>query len=114
MRVEIFIVLYMLSHSGLFPRHFEIGNSGSYTLCWFGMLTKSCPTLCSPMDCSLPDSSAHGIFQARILSRVPFPTPGDLPNPEIEPASLLSPALAGGFFTTSATWEAPYIFYGEC
>ena len=113
MWVEIFIVLYMLSNSGLLPRHFEIGNSGSYTLCWFGMLTKSCPTLCSPMDCSLPGSSAHGIFQARILSGVPFPTPGDLPNPEIEPASLLSPALASGFFTTSATWEAPYTLYWE-
>ena len=33
-------------------------------------------------------------------SRLPFPTPGDLPNPGIEPTSLVSPALAGGFFTT--------------
>ena len=33
---------------------------------------------------------------------------GDLPNPGIELASLTSPALAGGFFTTSATWEAPH------
>ena len=37
---------------------------------------------------------------------MPFPTPGDLPNPGIEPVSLASPALAGGFFTTGATWEA--------
>ena len=36
----------------------------------------------------------------------PFPPPGDLPNPGIEPASLMSPALAGRFFTPSATWEA--------
>ena len=34
--------------------------------------------------------------------RLPFPTPGDLPKPEIKPASLVSPALAGGFFTTVA------------
>ncbi|ELR57767.1 hypothetical protein M91_04040, partial [Bos mutus] len=34
---------------------------------------------------------------------LPFPTPGDLPNPEIEPASLKSPTLAGRFFTNSAT-----------
>jgi len=33
-------------------------------------------------------------------SRVPLPIPGDLPYPEIKPASLESPALAGGFFTT--------------
>ena len=39
-------------------------------------------------------------------SGLPFPPPEDLPNPGTEPASLMSPALAGGFFTTSATWEA--------
>ena len=37
---------------------------------------------------------------------LPFPTPGDLPDPWIKPTSLVSPALAGRFFTTSATWEA--------
>ena len=35
-----------------------------------------------------------------------FPSPGDLPDPETEPVSLLSPALAGRFFTSRATWEA--------
>ena len=35
-----------------------------------------------------------------------MPFSRDLPNPEIETASLESPALAGGFFTTSTTWEA--------
>ena len=34
-------------------------------------------------------------------SGLPFPTPGDLPDPGIQPASLVSPALAGGFFTTA-------------
>ena len=38
-------------------------------------------------------------------SGLAFPTPGDLPNPGIEPASLASSASAGGFFTTSATWN---------
>ena len=37
---------------------------------------------------------------------LPFPPPGDLPYPGIEPQSLESPALGGGFFTTSSTWEA--------
>ena len=45
-------------------------------------------------------------------SGLPFPTSGDLPDPGIEPASLVSPALAGGFFTTSTTWEAPYSISG--
>jgi len=39
-------------------------------------------------------------------SRVPFPTPGHLLNQGIELLSLAPPALAGGFFTTSTTWEA--------
>ena len=37
---------------------------------------------------------------------LPCPPPGDLPDPGTEPASLMSPALAGGFFTTSTIWEA--------
>ena len=41
-------------------------------------------------------------------SGLPFPIPGDPPDPGIEAESLASPALAGGFFTTSATWEAPF------
>ena len=45
-------------------------------------------TLSDPMDCSLPDSSVHGIYQARVLEWVPFPSPGDLPNPGMEPGSL--------------------------
>ena len=40
-------------------------------------------------------------------SELPCLPPGDLPDPGIEPASLVSPALEGGFFTTSTTWEAP-------
>ena len=42
-------------------------------------------------------------------SGLPCPLPGDLPNSGIDPTSLMSPALASEFFTTSATWEAPYM-----
>ena len=60
-----------------------------------------------PMDCSPPGSLVHGILQARILEWVAIPPPGDLPDPGIEsPVSLTSPGLAGGVFTTSATWKA--------
>ena len=62
---------------------------------------QSCLTLC------LPGSSVLGILQARILEWLPGPPPGDLPNPGIEPLSLMSPTLTGRFFTTSATWQAP-------
>ena len=50
-------------------------------------------TLCDPMDHSPPGSSVHGILKAGILEWVVMP-------------SRMSPALAGGFFTTDTTWEA--------
>ena len=46
------------------------------------------PNSLQPMDCSPPGSSVHGIFQARIpCSDLPFPSPGNLPDPRIEPGS---------------------------
>ena len=44
-------------------------------------------TLCNHMDCSPPDSSLQGILQARVLEWVVISSPGDLPNPGIEPVS---------------------------
>ena len=59
------------------------------------------------MDFSLPGSSAHEILQARITGvGCHALLQGDLIDPGIEPISLMSRALAGGFFTTSTTWEA--------
>ena len=58
------------------------------------------------MGCSPPGSSVHGILQARILEWVDMLPLGDHSLPGIEPAFLMPPALAGRFFTTSATWEA--------
>ena len=51
-------------------------------------------------------SLSMGFSRQKYWSGLPFPSPGDLPNPGIEPESLMSPALAGRFFTNSATWEA--------
>ena len=65
---------------------------------------KSCLTLCDPMDCSLAGSSVHGDSPGKntgvgchALLEI-FPTQGSNPR-------LTSPALAGQFFTTCATWE---------
>ena len=54
------------------------------------IVTQLCPTLCEPID----------FPRQEYWSGLPFPTPGDLPDPGIEPAYLASAALAGGFFTT--------------
>ena len=58
-----------------------------------------------------PWTAAHQAALSMGFSRqeywsVAISSPGDLPDPGIEPASLMSPALAGRFFTTSTTWEA--------
>ena len=60
-----------------------------------------CLTLRNFMDCSPSGSSVHGFPKQEYWSGLPWPSPGDLLNPGIEPWSL-----AGGFFTASATWEA--------
>ena len=67
---------------------------------------QSCLTVCDPMDCSLQAPLSMGFSRQEYWSELPFPSPGDLPDPGIEPISLMSPALAGKFFTTSTTWEA--------
>ena len=60
-------------------------------------------TLCDPTDCSPPGSSVHVILQARILGWVAISSSREgrplLPDPGVEPTSLVSPALAGRFFT---------------
>ena len=50
-----------------------------------------------------------GFSKQEYWSGFPFPSPADLPNPGMEPMPLASPALAGRFFTSSATWEALYL-----
>ena len=69
----------------------------------FMLFVKSqlCPTLCNLMDYSLPGSSVHGIFQARILEWVAISFPKHLPDTGIKLMSLITPAPAGGFCTTA-------------
>ena len=62
--------------------------------CWLD--TKLYPTICDPMDCSPPSFSVHGISLARILDGLSFPSPGALPDSQIE---SVTPGLAGRFFT---------------
>ena len=64
-------------------------------------VAKFCLILCDPMDCNPPRSSVPGISRQECWSGLlPFPPPGDVSYPEIEPSS---PTLAGRFFTTEPT-----------
>ena len=67
-------------------------------------LVQSCLTLCDPMDYSPPGSSVHGVLQARLLEWVAMPSSRGYSQPRDQTQVSMSPALAGGFFTTSATW----------
>ena len=56
-------------------------------------LLSSCPTLCNPMDGSLPGSLSMGFPRQEYWSDLPFPSPGDIPDPGIEPKSPVFPTL---------------------
>ena len=70
-----------------------------FSMSVFAKSLQSCPTLCDPMDCSHQAPLSMGFSRQEYWSGLPCPTPGGLPNPAF-------PAIAGGCFTTSATWEA--------
>ena len=67
---------------------------------------QSCPTLCDPVDCSLPGSSVDRILQAKILEWVAISFSRGSSKPRDQTHISIFPALAGRFFTTSTTWEA--------
>ena len=70
-------------------------------------VTQSCLTLCDLLDYIAHQAPlSMGFSRKEYWSELPCPSPGHLPNSGVEPTSLISPASAGRFFTTSAIWEA--------
>ena len=67
---------------------------------------QSCPTFCDPMDCSPPGSSVHGFSRQEYWSCQALLQQISQSRDQTH-VSFCLPALAGGFLTTSATWEAP-------
>ena len=104
----IFSAIVFLS-AQLFLREMRLGHGSQqdFESRWYNCAVcvcthaQLCLTLCNTW--SPPGSSVHGILQARLPEWVAIPSPGDLPDPGIELTSLLSPALAGGFFANCAT-----------
>ena len=74
------------------------------------VLTQSCPNFATPQTIAHQAPVSMGVSRQEYWSGLPFPIPGDLSDPGIEPESFMSLALAGGFFTTSANWEAHVIY----
>ena len=77
----------------------------SYLLC--AQLLSRAWNFAAPWSVTCQAPLPMGFPRQESWNRLPFPTPGSLPNPVIETTSLASSALTGKFFTTSATWEAP-------
>ena len=79
----------------------EMLCSKSFIQCTYFLFlcAQLCMTLFDPMNRSPPGSSVHGISQEKILEWVAIFSSRDLPDPEIQPTSSVSPALAGRFFT---------------
>ena len=69
-----------------------------------------CPTLCSPQTVALQAPLSMGFSRQKYWSGLLCPPPRDLPNPGIKPTVLMSPELAGGFFTATAAWETDGLF----
>ena len=57
------------------------------------LVAQSCPTLCDPVNWACQTPLSMGFSRQEYWSELPFPTPGDLPDPGIEPACPVSPAL---------------------
>ena len=85
----------------IFPREYAEGSIFQCDWKMMATLRNFCAQSLSCVRlCSLPGSSVHGISRQEYWRQLPFPPLGVLPNPSIEPASPVSPALAGRFFTT--------------
>ena len=74
--------------------------------CVHAKLLQSCLTLVTLWTVACQAPLSLGFSRQEYWSGLPCPPAGDLPDPGIKPASPMSPAVAGGFFTSRAAWEA--------
>ena len=84
------------------PEHTDIPKQ---QMCVCVLVTQSCTALCGPRTVARQAPLSMGSSRQKYWSGLPCSAPGDLPDPGIDLESLTSPALAGGFFISRATWE---------
>ena len=96
-------IYFTTEHGVAFPGLCIQFSSVIYLICWYCLVTKSCQTLCDPMDCSLPGSYVHGISHARILEWVAISFSRVSPQPKLWTQVSY---IAGKFCTIWATREA--------
>ena len=98
----------MQSHPTVKKKNCEI------TLCVCVCVLSHVQLFVTPQTVAYQAPLSMGFSRQEYWSGLPFPSPEDLPDPGIKPASLVSPALAGRFFTTGTTWEALTLAKGKC
>ena len=116
-KIETFLyMVYIYPYNCIFCYIYIHTHTHTHTyvyICMRVKLLQSCPTHCSLWTVACQAPLSMGFYRQECWSGLPCPPPGNLPEPGIKPASLMSPTLADGFFTISSIWEA-YIwgFFG--
>ena len=103
--ISLSIIIYSCIHvaiNGIIYHFLWLSNIPLYT--WTSEVAQSCPTLCNPMNCSLPDSSVHGILQARIPEWVTISFSRGSSQPGTEPISCIA-----GRFLLSEPPSKPFL-----
>ena len=85
----------------------EVFQNTNYCVCVCMCILSRVQLFAAPWTVACQASLSMGFFWQVCWSGLPFPPPGDISDPGLETSSLPSPSLAGGFFTTTATWGAP-------
>ena len=93
-----------LSNSAYLWDRFWVSSVRTGRWNWLCMLSQSCLTLCNPMN--LPGSSLHGIFQARILERVPMPSSRGSSRPRDQTCVSCISCIGRWILSHCTTWEA--------
>ena len=86
--------------------------SDTCLFCMCAQSAQSCPTLCDPMDCSLPGSSVYGIFQARILKWIAIVFSRGSSQPRDQTHVSCVPCIGRVILYHWAAWEAHYLVLG--
>ena len=101
-----FLSLSHIKHFFFFFKAMITQQTTQLKFCPESEVAQSCPTLCDPMDCNLPDLSVHGIFQARVLEwvAISFSRESSWPRDRTQVSCIL-----GRCFTLWGTREAPVL-----
>ena len=110
-RVQLFVTPWTVALSGSSVHGFGLGKVSFLLACMPAKSLSRVQLFVTPWTVALQAPLSMSLSRQEYWRGLPCPPPGDLPDPGVKPASLMFPALLGGFFTTSVTWEAQDLLY---